>query len=214
MMHNGWETALAILLSSSLMGSVIGVVLKVYLERRLQSRFDHLLLETKHRYELEIAALSAQLEGSKKLRERFAEERFDACRALANHIYRLRNVVRTLTKLEAENDSNLEEEFSALASELPNLLYKHRIALDEELFTNLHAFKEKILAIQLALRFSRSDHPDRAQFLKAAQDAYALIDQSYNLLVAALRVRVDPEIGPGDGGNKPRPGNPVGRLRK
>ena len=169
-----------LILTSAVVSGVVTFVLKFFFENRQQRKFDIEIEKLKHHFAEEQEKLRSKLELKEAVIATINEEKLSLYPKFCEFVYRTRNLSREL--ISGSNSDDIKNELASKSSEIENLLYKHRIYLENDrIFYLVHSYKNLQSSFMKTVQRSdaRSDHNTLADL----NELYSEIDRSHKEIV-------------------------------
>lgn len=167
------DPIISVILTSSVVSAVVTIVLEVIFKTRIE-----------HNYQLQLERLKTELSIVSKRRERIDDARFEIYPAVAEIVYRVRNLARDIVSSKELPDESGNAKLDELNNSLEESLFKHRIDLErDELFLLIHQYKNNLKSFRLTL-LSNNTNEKRRELVQT----YELINASYERIVHRLLI--------------------------
>jgi len=132
--------AVLTILTSALVSSIVGVLLRIVFENRQQHRFDLEIEKNNHSYKLQLEKMKAEILFNSDVRHELFERRLRCYPRLTELAYRARNIAREVAT--GTCSAVLISEFQDRTNEFEEVLYTSRIDLEMDGgFVAAHTYK-------------------------------------------------------------------------
>lgn len=181
-----WSTVAIAVPAAAAAAGVVGVVLRVTVERAIDARFK--ILEEQNR---------AKIQEETRRQSRLYDRQFDALKAALTITYRLRNTLREVTT-DAPPEMNRVKELMSrvrtLHDALSELLFEERAILPEGLFVHLHELRHEFDSLsRYQLQTPRLAAKTKDDWARV-RSKYQIIDKLYLELASSVRIAIGADI--------------------
>lgn len=129
-----------LILASAVVSGIVSFLLKFFFENKQQRRITLEIEQLKHNLLAEQEKLKSHLESKESVISSINEEKLNLYPKFCETVYRTRNFSRKL--VEEISDYDTKNELASKTIEIENLLYQHRIYLENDgIFYLVHSYK-------------------------------------------------------------------------